>query len=163
MKSLNEHLQVYQKQLKKGDIKIAYQGLMNFLNDLRIHFKNNHPDFSVAGNIYQGQMDISFFNCSPPSFKKKNLKIVILFMHETLQFDIWLCGANKQIQKKYWEIFKESDWDKYRIPTTTKNVFSIVEHTIVEQANFDDLAKLTLQIDNEAMKFITVIKNDLLL
>ncbi len=163
MKSLNQQLQVYKKQLEKGDIKFAYQGLMNYFNDLRLHFKNHYPDFSVAGNIYQGQMDISFFSCSPPSFKKEKLKIVILFIHETFHFEIWLCGANKNIQKKYWEMFKASDWDKYRIPTNTKNVFSIVEHTLVEQPDFDDLGKLTAQIESEAMKFIADLKTDLVL
>jgi len=163
MKSLNNNLQAYQKQLEKGDIKNAYQGLIKYINDLRIHFKTAHPDFSVAGNIYQGQMDFSFFAFSPPTFKKEKLKIVIIFIHESFQFEIYLCGANKQIQKKYWEMFKESDWDKYRIPTTTKNVFSIVEHTLIEQPDFDNLKGLTTQIESEAMKFITEIKSDLLL
>ena len=108
-------------------------------------------------------MDISFFSCSPPSFKKEKLKVVILFIHDTFQFEIWLCGANKQIQKNYWEMFKESDWDKYRIPTTTKNVFSIVEHTLADQPDFDNLENLTFQIESEAIKFINDIKNDLLL
>lgn len=58
-------------------------------------------------------------------------------------------------------MFKEIDWDKYQIPTTTKNVFSIVEHTLVAQPNFDDLDILTSQIESETIKFIADIKNDL--
>ena len=39
MKSFNEYVNEYRKQIEKGDIKEAYKGLMNYIMDLRTHFK----------------------------------------------------------------------------------------------------------------------------
>ena len=71
-----------------------------------------------------------------------------------MRFEIWLAGQNKQIQKKYWEIFKGSDWNKYHIPSTTDEGFSIVDNTLVENPDFDNLETLTEQIETKTMEFI---------
>ncbi|MFX1448490.1 MAG: DUF7000 family protein, partial [Promethearchaeota archaeon] len=47
----------YKKQLKKGDIKEAYQGLIQYFKDLRSHFNNKYPNFFVSSSIYPGYMD----------------------------------------------------------------------------------------------------------
>jgi len=51
MDSLQDNMNEYRKQLEKGAIKAAYQGLMEYFRDLRSHFKNKFPEFSVSGNI----------------------------------------------------------------------------------------------------------------
>jgi hypothetical protein len=43
---------------------------------------------------------------------------------------------------------------KYRIPSTTKGVDSIVEHILVESTGFRDLDALTKQIEGGTLKFI---------
>ena len=85
--------------------------------------------------------------------KKQKLKIAIVFNHQKIRFEIWLAGQNKQIQKKYWEIFKGSDWNKYHIPSTINDGFSIVDNILVENPNFDDLEILTEQIETKTMEF----------
>lgn len=154
MKSLNEYIAEYQKQLVKGDIKKAYKGLMDYIMDLRIHFKNKYPDYNVSGSIYSGAMDMTFFSFSPESLKNIKLKVAIVFIHETCQFDVWLAGTNKQIQTKYWKLFKESHWDKYRIPPTAGGVDSILECTLAGNPDFSDLASLTSQIESGTLKFM---------
>lgn len=99
-------------------------------------------------------MDISYFTFTPTSLRDKKLKIGIGFNHEKMQFGIWLGGRNRQIQKKYWEIFKDSNWDKYTISSEINEGFAIVEYTLVEVPNFDNLKSLTEEIENKAMKFI---------
>lgn len=29
-----------------------------------------------------------------------------------MQFELWLMGQNASIQKEYWEIFKDTNWNK---------------------------------------------------
>jgi hypothetical protein len=60
----------------------------------------------------------------------------------------------KQIQTKYWKSFKESSWKKYSMPATTKGVDSIMEYTLTDSPDFNDLDALTKQIENGTMKFI---------
>jgi hypothetical protein len=144
----------YKKQMEKGDIKEAYRGLMEYIMELRLFFKNKYPDYFVSGNIYNGYMDMTYFSFFPESLKLRKLKVAIVFIHDTCRFEVWLAGYNKQVQMKYWKLFKESDWNKYRIPSTTKGVDSIIEYVLAENPDFSDLDTLTRQIERGTLKFI---------
>lgn len=158
-KSFYKYINEYRKQLKKGAIKEAYKGLMEYIMDLRVHFKNKYPDHFVSGSIYYGYMDMTYFSFFPESFKHQKLKIAIVFIHDTLRFEVWLAGINKQVQTKYWKFFKESNWNKYRIPATTKGVDSIIEYILVDTPDFSDLDSLTNQIEEGTLKFIEDVEN----
>ena len=154
MESFHAYINEYRKQLEKGAIKKAYKGLMEYIMDLRTHFKNKYPDYFVSGSIYYGYMDMTYFSFFPKSLKDLNLKIAIVFIHDTFRFEVWLAGFNKQVQQKYWELFKESEWNKYHIVSTTKGVDSILEYISVDNPDFSDLNSLTKQIEAETLKFI---------
>ena len=62
MEPFNEQIDEYRKQLEKGAIKKAYKGLMEYIMDLRTHFKNKYPDYFVSGSIYYGYMDMTYFS-----------------------------------------------------------------------------------------------------
>ena len=85
--------------------------------------------------------------------------MAIVFVHDTFRFEVWLAGYNKQVQAKYWKLFQVHNWNKYRIPPTTKGVDSIIEHTLVDNPDFNDLDILTKQIESGALKFIKDIEN----
>lgn len=72
MTSFQENIIEYRKQLKKGAIQAAYKGLMQYIMDLRIYFKNTYPDFFVSGSIYYGTMDMTYFAIFPKSAQLKN-------------------------------------------------------------------------------------------
>ena len=159
MESLPEHIKEYRKQLEKGVIQAAYRGLLQYIMDLRTHFKNKYPDYFVSGNIYQGYMDMTYFSFIPESLKQRKLKIAIVFIYDTFRFEVWLGGYNKQIQSKYWKLVKESDWNKYRIPSNIKGLDSIVEYTLVDNPDFSDLDALTKQIEEGTLTFIKDIES----
>ncbi len=157
-KSLNEYKKDYKRQIEIGNIPKAYKGLMGFMKNLRTYFINNFPVDYVIGSIYSGDMTITYFPFTPKTLKEQKLKIAIVFNHQKVRFEIWLAGQNKQIQKKYWEIFKGSDWNKYHIPSTIDDGFSIVDNVLIENPNFDNLEILTEQIETKAMEAIKGIK-----
>ena len=158
MESLHACMNEYRKQLEKGYIQKAYKGLMEYIMGLRTHFSKKFPDFA-PGNIYHGYMDMTYFPISPESLKSRKLKIAVVFNYDQFRFEVWLAGYNKQIQQKYWELFKESDWNKYRIPSATKGVDSIVEYTLADNPDFDDLDGLTKQIEKGTLNFISDIED----
>jgi hypothetical protein len=158
MESLHEYLEEYRKQLEKGYIQKAYKGLMEYIMDLRSRFKNKYPDYSISGSIYYGYMDMTYFSFFPESIKQRNLKIGIVFIHDAFRFEVWLAGYNKIVQTKYWQLFKESNWNKYHIVPTTKGVDSIIEYTLVENPDFSDLDALTRQIEKGTLEFISDIE-----
>lgn len=159
MKSLQENMDEYRKQLEKGAIQIAYQGLMEYMMGLRTHFKKKYPDYSLSGSIYYGYMDMTYFSIFPKTLKDRDLKIAIVFLHGTFRFEVWLSGKNKQVLTKYWKLFKESDWDKYKIVLPSKGVDSIVEFILEDNPDFSELGTLTKQIDQGTLKFIKDIES----
>jgi hypothetical protein len=154
MKSLQENMVEYKKQLEKGAIQKAYQGLMEYMLSLKNHFGTKYPDFSVSGSMYSGYMDMTYFSVFPKSLKNRELKIAIVFVYDSFRFEVWLSGRNQQVLAKYWKIVKDSGWDKYQLAAQGKWADSILEHVLVYNPDFSDLEALTKQIDQEASKFI---------
>ncbi|MCK9593476.1 MAG: hypothetical protein M0Q91_15850 [Methanoregula sp.] len=158
MESFREYINEYRKQLEKGAIQEAYKGLMKYIMDLRTHFKNKYPDYFVSA-LYSGYMDMTYFSFSPQSLKQRNLKIALVFIHDTFRFEVWLAGYNKQVQKKYWKLFKESGWKKYHLVSTTKGADSVLEYILVDNPDFSDLDTLTKQIERGTLKFVNDVES----
>ena len=154
MDTFHEQIDEYRRQIEKGAIQKAYQGLMEFFMGLRTHFKNKYPDYSVSGSIYYGYMDMSYFSIFPKTLKDRKLKIAIVFLHEAFRFEVWLSGKNKQVLTKYWKLIQESGWEKYKIVSPGKGVDSIVEYILVDNPDFSDLDALTKQIERGTLEFI---------
>ena len=154
MKSLQENMAEFRKQLERGTIQKAYQGLMEYMISLKNHFASKYPDYSVPGSIYYGYMDMTYFSVLPKSLKDRDLKIAIVFLYDAFRFEVWLSGKNKQVLSKYWQFFKKSSWDKYKIVEPVKGVDSIVEHILIDNPDFSNLEDLTKQIDKGTLKFI---------
>jgi hypothetical protein len=159
MRPFHEYINEYKKQLEKGDIKEAYSGLMEYIMDLRLYFKKKYPDYFVSGSIYYGYMDMTYFSFIPESLKRRKLRIAIVFIHDTCRFEVWLAGYNKQVQKEYWKLVTECNWNKYHIPSTIKGVDSIIESILVDNPDFSNLDTLTNQIEKGTLKFIKDVEN----
>lgn len=143
MENLNKHVSIYKEQLNKGDILIAYNGLVKFVMKLRTDFiKSLSEQYSFSG-ILHGYLDYTYFYFSNDFLKSKKLKLGLVLNHLEMRFEIWLLGNNIPIQKKYWELLKATEWnkDKTEMPT-----YSIIEATLVENPDFNDLNTLTEQI-----------------
>lgn len=145
--------------MKKGVISKAYKGLMEYILYLKTYFQNKYPDHFVSGSIYFGYMDMTYFSFYPKSLGDKKLKVAVVFLHESMRFEVWLAGANKQVQSKYWKLFKENNWNTYHLVPTTKGADSILEHIVADNPDFHDLDTLTKQIEKETVKFIKDVEN----
>lgn len=150
--SLSQYIADYTKQLESRNVSKGYKGLMKYLMNLRTHFINQYPTEFIIGNFYQGYMDMSYFPITPKSLKSQKVKIGLVFNHEKTRFELWLVGQNKQVQKKYWNMLNESDWNKYKISKTAEH--SIIEHILVEKPDFNQMDLLTKKIENGTIKFI---------
>ena len=159
MEPFHEYINEYKKQLEKGAVKKAYRGLMEYMMDLRTYFQKKYPHYFVSGSIYYGYMDMTYFSFFPESLKRRKLKAGIVLIHDTVSFEVWLFGYNKQVQSEYWKMIKDSGWNKYRVPSTTKGIDSIMEHILADKPDFNDLDTLTNQIEKGALAFIKDVEN----
>lgn len=153
MASFPESIAEYKKQLSKGCIQAAYKGLMDYFRDLRSYLNNNHPEYSVT-SIYYGYMDMTYFAFTPEALTRKKLKIAIVFIHEAFRFEVWLSGANRDIQAQYWQLIKENAWSKYSLSPDPKTEDYIVSFSLGDDPDFSDLDALTKQIEAGTLDFI---------
>lgn len=149
MENLNNYVAVYKEQLEKGDILIAYNELVKFVMKLRTEFiKTLSDQYSFAG-ILHGYLDFTYFYYSNDFLKSKKLKFGLVLNHVEMRFEIWLLGNTIPTQKKYWELLKNTKWNKDK---TEMPKYSIIETTLVENPDFNNLDKLTEQIETKMIK-----------
>jgi len=154
MSTFQHSMQVYKQLLQQGQIQQAYQGLMQYMLDLRNHFKTQYPDFAVSNNLYFGYMDMTYFACFPQPLKARSLKIAVVFIHPAFRFEVWLSAVNKQVQADYWQRIKARGWDKYRLVSSIQGADSILEHTLMNDPDFGNLPALTAHIEAGTLAFI---------
>jgi len=162
MRSLQDDMLEFKQQLQKGSIQKAYQGIMAFMMGLKNHLAAAYPDYAAPGGLYFGYMDMTYFSILPKALKERELKIAIVFVYDSFRFEVWLSGKNKQVLAKYWQLFRQNQWDKYNLNEPGKGIDYIVTHVLVADPDFDDLDTLTQQAEQGAMQFIQEIEGFLL-
>lgn len=68
-------------------------------------------------------------------------------------------GGFKSIRKKYWEMFRGSNWNKYHLVESIDDSLSIMDQVIVEEPDFSDKINLTEQIETKSLKFMNELKD----
>jgi hypothetical protein len=157
MKALNDDIAEYRRQLEKGTIKTAYQGLMKYFDSLRLELKNKQPDYFIS-DVHYGHMDYTYLYYFPKSLQHKKLKVVILFSHDTFQFEVLLAGYNREAQAKYWQLFKEKGFNRYHLSDDATEADRFLSEVLVNQPNFGDLDALTSQIESGTLQFINEVE-----
>ena len=154
MASLQDSVQEYTNQLRKGVIQQAYRGLMEFMGSLRARLAKTYPHYSVSGSLYFGYMDMTYFSVISPALKEGGLKIAVVFLHEECRFEAWLSGVNRQVQARYWQRIKESSWDQYPMVSDPQGEDAILTHVLADSPDFSDLDTLAEKIETGTHAFL---------
>lgn len=141
------------RQLEQGEIQRAYKALLSYMMGLRTRFENSYGDSAVSG-LYQGYLDMTYFALFPPSLKRRDLKVAIVFNYAAFRFEAWLGARNRKVQRQYWELFKDSQWTDYRVVTPAPGIDSILECDLAKDFDFSDPEGLTSSIEVTAAAFI---------
>ena len=142
----------YRKQLRLGKIQEGYRGLMAYFRELRAFVVEKHPDAAVSG-IQYGLMDFTYFFYASKLLGSRQLKIAVLFAHESFTFELWLVGSNKGVQGRYQRLFAASGWNKYPVAHTTKGVYHIIRKVLIDNPEFRTPGRLTKRIESGMVKF----------
>lgn len=143
-KDLSKCLEIYQQQLVQGDIRYAYVTLMKYMGELKARF----PKTYTTGNISCGYLDYTYFPFSNDFLKQHKLRFGIVLNHEKMQFELWLLGQNASIQKTYWEVFKNTSWNKdiQEMPQ-----YAILEVCLEKHIDFKHKDEMTSHIYQKAV------------
>lgn len=90
MNSLKKQIEAYRKEMKRESIPNTYRTLLSYVRVLKNHLARHYPSYTLSSGIYQGEMDITYFTFTPPTLKEKKLKIALVFVHETIRWELWL-------------------------------------------------------------------------
>lgn len=161
MHTIRDDMEQFRKQLREGSLQRAYRALLSFMMSLRALFKSRYPDYAVSG-LYQGYMDMTYFALFPPSLKQRSLKIAIVFNYEAFRFEAWLAASNRQVQRQFWELFRDGQWPDYRLVAPAIGVDSILECDLAGDIDLDDRDTLTSTIEAASAAFIDDIETFLL-
>ena len=154
MENLNHYIALYKEQLQKGDILIAYNELVKFVMKLRVDFMKNLSEQYTFSGILHGYMDYTYFYYTNDFLKSKKLKLGLVLNHVEMRFEIWLLGNTIPVQKNYWDLLKDSHWNKDK---TEMPQYSILEAIIDANPDFDDLPALAQKIENKLIEVSTEI------
>jgi len=160
MKNLNDIVAVYHKELRKGDILIAYNQLVKFVMNSRTDLvKKLEHQYSFT-KILHGYMDYTYFYYSNDFLKGKKLKLGLVLNHLEMRFEVWLLGNTIPVQKEYWNLLKSTKWNKDK---TAMPQYSIIEAVIIDKPDFNNLELLSLKIHKNVVQvseeIITCLKN----
>ncbi len=156
MKTLNELVKGYTRELQQGEIQAAYKGIFDFLGKLRSEFIRRYPHFDVSG-IYQGYMDMSYFSLSNKSLKERGLKIAIVYLHGNGAFEVWLSARNRDIAKNLASMLSSNIPAALEVFHDTGNPDAVVECLLTASPDFDDQAALTETIIRGAERFAAAV------
>lgn len=152
-------IEVYREQLNQGYIQQAYKGILTSINEFRMHLQKAYPEYLIPNNMHDGVMDITYFAFSPSELRSHKLKIALVFNHQDFNFELWLVGQNKKVQKAYWTMFKESDWNVF--PLTSSPEHAIVRISICSKPHFEDQLQLHAVLEENLVDFITNIQSSI--
>jgi len=139
VQKLSRSISTYQQQLREGEIRVAYEALVKFVMSLRTRFSKSSAEAYAFTGILHGYLDYTYFYYSNPALRSRKLKLGFVLDHLEMRFQIWLLGNTKPVQLQYWERLSNSKWNRDR---EDMPVFSILEATIMEAPDFDDLPAL---------------------
>lgn len=146
MKKLGDYVAIYKEQLEKGDIQKAYIGLIKYVLSLKSHLAKEMPDTFSFGNISYGYLDYTYFPFFNEYLRANKLRFGIVLNHKEARLELWLMGQNAEIQEKYWDLLKTSEWNKNQ---TAKPKYSFLEVVLESNPDFNDLDTLTLNIEKQ--------------
>jgi len=157
-KTYDVNLSFTTEKKKPTENQLSYHELIKYMKELRAFFDKGYDAYFKLGSIYKGSPDFSYFSLTTEELKKQKLKFVIILNHQLMNFSICLSGQNKRIRKKYWDMFKNSDWQKYHLVESISNSLSIIDHVLVAHPDFDNRIDLTEKIETESLKFINELR-----
>ena len=75
------------------------------------------------------------------------MRFGIVLNHLEMRFELWLMGQNASVQKAYWELLRNTDWNNN---TTTMPQYSVLEVCLEDVIDFSSKGLMTNKILDNA-------------
>lgn len=154
MNNLNRHIKHYNQQLILGHIQKAYRGIMEMMSQLKIAWDNQYPE-TPSGSLYAGYMDMTFISVKPAVLSDMDLRVSIVYLHESHTFELWLVARNRKIQSQIHDLLKKKDLGQYTLSELGPGIDAIIAMTCIADPDFDNTDQLIVGVIEKTQNFIT--------
>lgn len=129
----------------KAPLSQAYKLIMKTLTLCGKEMQKQLPNSEVSA-LYPGYLDMSYIAIVPPSLKRRQLKLALVYVHEKGIFELWLAGRNRGIQAHVREELRGRIPSSYVLVEEAKGEDAIVLYTPAQPPDFTDVTLLTAQL-----------------
>jgi hypothetical protein len=158
MNNLNQHIKHYNQQLKLGHIQKAYRGIMEMMSQLKIAWDNQYPE-TPSGALYAGYMDMTFISVKPAVLSDMDVRVSIVYLHESHTFELWLVARNRKIQSQIHDQLKTKDLGQYTLSELGPGIDAIISTILIADPDFDNVEFLIQEIMEKTQHFIIDMTN----
>jgi len=135
------------------NLQIGYQAFVSFFRQLRTFLQKEMPQFAFTGNIVENNMDYTYFQFTNEALKSRGLKIVIAFVHGVFEYQIWLSGLNREIQRNQYELLKATN-HPYTLTDNPNKTDYILRTELIGECNYTNPETSFLSIKANTLSFI---------
>lgn len=156
METNHQLLKMYKNLIQTTQIQECYQYIMKLIHDIYTILKNDLNIFQFSNKVIENNMNFSYFQLTNPQLKKQGLKIQIIFIHQSCQFEVWLSGYNRHIQQQYYQ--KLNSKCPFQLCENPQKNDYIVKIPIIKNITIDDtqdvINEIKLHIEKISQFFI---------
>ncbi len=153
MKINGKYIDEYKRIIQTTDLQKGYQEFIGFFRYLRIYLEQDMPEYEFTNSIVENNMDYSYFQFTNGKLKAKGLKYVISFVHLTFDYEIWLSGMNRKVQKELHNRLKDQQ-QKYRLTDNPNRTDFVLKNRIIDSCDYNDLDFLLSEMKTNIVDFI---------
>ena len=159
MKTNRQLLITYKDLLQRTPIQECYQYIIKLIHDIYSELKNDLNTYQFSNKVIENNMDFSYFQLTNPELKKHSLKIQIIFIHQSCQFEVWLSGYNRHIQQQYYQILSSTTCPFQLCENPQKNDY-LFKTTINKDLTVDDIQDIIDEIKCNIEKIFQFFTNE---
>ena len=115
----------YKRITETTNLQKCYQQILKLIRYISSKLEKEMPEYMFMGRVVENQMDFSYFQATTKSLKEAGLKIQVVFMHRTCEFEIWISGYSRKIQCSYYERLRYTECPFEMCATPERNDFII--------------------------------------
>jgi len=156
--NFNENLlMTYKVLLQTTELEKSYQEFISLFRFVRVELEKEMPDYKFQGSIIENGMDYSYFQFSNEHLKNKGLKIAVVFVHRSFQFEVWVSGYNRKYQNQYYDIIKNKECVFELCNNPNRNDY-ILKLPLSKEIDLSDGESVVNQIKTASLKLVEFIK-----
>jgi hypothetical protein len=149
----NEQVNKYHQLIIDENLEQAYRIIMTTMSQLKVAWDSQYPHM-LSGSLYQGFMDMTFISVKPVGLSELDLKVSIVYLHQSNTFEGWLVARNRKLQSETHQKLQKRPLGKYFLTILEPGVDAIIATPLIEQPNFDDPKILIDQLIENTLNFI---------